>query len=49
MYTQDYISWEKIKLWSLIEYPLSKFWNQDNFDIKGHYIKRLNLNPSLFI
>jgi len=49
MYTQDYISWEKIKLWSLIEYPLSKFWNQENFDIKGHYIKRLNLNPSSFI
>lgn len=44
MYTQDYKTWKKIKLWSLIENPINKFWNDTNFDIRWHYIKRLNID-----
>ncbi len=45
MTTQDYITWEKIQLWSLLDYEIDDFWNDHNYDIKGHYIKWLNLNP----
>jgi len=43
--TQDTITWEKIELWSLIDNNISDYWNKDNFDIKWHYIKWLNLTP----
>jgi MoaA/NifB/PqqE/SkfB family radical SAM enzyme len=48
MATQDYLSWEKIALGSLVEKSFSDFWTEDNFDIRGHYYKWLNLNPDTF-
>ena len=43
--TQDTITWEKIELWSLVDGNISDYWNKDNFDIKWHYIKWLNIKP----
>lgn len=43
--TQDTISGEKIELWSLVNNELSQYWNTNNFDIRGHYIKWLNIKP----
>ena len=43
--TQDANTWDKISLWSLIHNPISKYWNEENFDIKWHYIKWLNIQP----
>lgn len=45
MTTQDYVTWEKIALGSLLEKPVNSFWNKENYDINGHYIKWLNINP----
>jgi MoaA/NifB/PqqE/SkfB family radical SAM enzyme len=48
MATQDYSSWEKIALWSLVEKSFGDFWLENNYDIKGHYYKWLNFKPDNF-
>lgn len=49
MATQDYKTWEKISLGSLVEKSFGDFWIEDNFDTRGHYYKWLNLNPDTFL
>lgn len=48
MATQDYYTWEKIAIGSLMEKSFHDFWTVDNYDIEGHYYKWLNLNPDSF-
>lgn len=42
--TQDTVTWEKIELWSLLEYSIGDFRNDKNYDLDWHIKKWLNIN-----